>query len=90
MNTGLQAAIRRFPDFSTEIEELIRRDEDFGSLCSDLSAAEAALESVDQLAPALRAERRAECQGWIEALTAEIREVLASANVVSISRRPKR
>jgi hypothetical protein len=90
MNAGLHAATRRFPALSSEIEELMRRDEEFSALCGDLAAAELALQAVDRLSPELRAERRTECEDWIEALTSEIEEALANANVVPIAPGPRR
>jgi hypothetical protein len=89
MSAGLEAACRRFPASLDRIEELMKRDEDFAGLCGDLAAAEIALAGVDRLPPALRSERRAECVGWIEELTAEIRRALETANVVPIAR-PRR
>jgi hypothetical protein len=90
MSAGSEAACRRFPALSADIEALMKRDEEFAILCSDLAAAETALVGVDRLVPELRDERRAECEGWIEALTGEIEAALANANVVPIAPGPRR
>jgi hypothetical protein len=90
MSAGLDAARRRFPASFDRIEALMKRDENFAGLCGDLAAAETALAAVDRLPPALRSERRAECEGWIEELTAEIGAALETANVVPIARPPRR
>jgi hypothetical protein len=89
MSSGLVAASRRLPALSGRIEELIRRDEEFSALCDDLAAAEDALVVVNGLSPELCSERRSECEGWIEDLTAEIEQALARANVIPLVRRPK-
>jgi molecular chaperone DnaK (HSP70) len=89
MSSGLVAASRRLPALSSRIEELIRRDEEFSGLCDDLAAAEDAMLAVGLLTPELRNERRAECEGWIEDLTAEIKEALDRANVIPLVRPPK-
>ncbi|MFO1144799.1 MAG: hypothetical protein U1E59_20960 [Amaricoccus sp.] len=53
-------------------------------MCEELAAADAALTSVSLLPAKLRAERRAECMGWIERLKQEIDEALAAAKVVPL------
>jgi hypothetical protein len=88
MSNGLEAARRRFPSFSGEIEVLIRQNEEFSELCNDLAAAEAALMTVNDLAPQLRDGRVAECKDWIESLSREIEDALMKAKVVPITRRP--
>lgn len=89
MSSGLVAASHRLPALSGQIEELIRRDEEFSALCDDLAAAEDAMGAVDLLSPELRAERRTECESWIEDLTAEIREALDRAKVIPLVRPSK-
>ena len=90
MSPGLNAARRRFPLSFSEIERLIRQSDDFSALCDDLAAAEAALVAVDDLAPSLRAERLAECNDWIHALSVEIEDALMKAKVIPITRGPAR
>ena len=87
MSAGHHAVTRRFPGNEGRIEELLERDDDFVSLCDDLAAAEDALALTETLPPGLREERRAECAGWIDELTVEIRKVLTSAKVIRIDRR---
>ena len=83
-DSGLSAAVRRFPAHSFEIEQMTASDEDFRGLCDDLGAAESALQTVDLLPAALRAERRAECESWIEGLTEEIEAALRRKKVISL------
>jgi hypothetical protein len=87
---GLEAARRRFPASSNEIERLIRQDDEFRGLCDDLAAAEAAVVAVNALAPELRAERLAECNDWISSLSLEIEHALLKGKVVPITTRPRR
>ena len=89
MGTGLDAARRRFPSSLGQIEILIGQNEDFRELCNDLAAAEAALSAVNDLAPALRDGRLAECNDWIESLSIEIEDALMKTKVIPI-RRPGR
>jgi hypothetical protein len=84
---GLSAATRRFPAHSFEIEQMTTSDESFRSLCDDLAAAESALQGIDQLPVALRAERRIECQSWIESLTKEIEGALRRKKVIALRAR---
>ena len=88
MSPGLDAARRRFPSSFSEIERLIGQNDEFRMLCDDLAAAEAALVAVEDLAPSLRAERLAECNDWIQALSVEIEDALMRAKVIPITRRP--
>ena len=81
---GLSAAARRFPAHSFEIEQMTASDEDFRGLCDDLGAAESALQTIDQLPAALRAERRTECESWIEGLTEEIEAALRRKKVIAL------
>jgi hypothetical protein len=83
-DSGLSAAVRRFPAHSLEIERMTTSDEDFRSLCDDLGAAEAALLAIDQLPQALRGERRSECKSWIESLTDEIEDALRRKKVITL------
>ena len=66
--------------------ELARRSVDFRDMCRELRDAEAALEAVAALPAGLRAERQAECLGWIERLKREIAGELAMAKVVPLPR----
>ncbi len=88
MSPGLDAARRRFPLSFNEIERLIEESEEFSALCDDLAAAEAALFAVDDLPRPLRAERLAECNDWIQALSVEIEDALTRAKVIPITPRP--
>jgi hypothetical protein len=88
MITGLDAARRRFPSSSGQIAILISQSEGFSELCSDLAAAEEALIAVEDLAPACREARLAECRDWIESLSREIEDALMKAKVIPITRRP--
>ena len=66
--------------------ELARRSGDFRDMCRELRDAEAALVAVAALPAGLRAERQAECLGWIERLKREIAGELAMAKVVPLPR----
>jgi hypothetical protein len=83
-DSGLSAAVRRFPAHSLEIERMTTLDEDFRSLCDDLGAAEAALLAIDQLPHALQGKRRIECKSWIEGLSAEIEDALRRKKVIAL------
>jgi hypothetical protein len=87
MTLGLTAARRKFPLSAKEIENLAHYDDEFRGLCDDLAAAEAALIAVESLDPALRAERLAECKGWIQSLSVEIENALDGAKVVPMPTR---
>ena len=82
---GQQAAIRRFPAHATLIEETIVYSESFRGLCDDLAEAERALAATVQMPEALRRDRRAECEEWVESLTNEIERVLRVAKVVHLA-----
>jgi hypothetical protein len=79
---GLSAALRRFPAHASEVEHLVATDENFRSLCDDLAAAEAALLGFPELPVAIKAERRIECESWIESLSAEIENALRESKVI--------
>ena len=66
------------------IEKELTRSESFRGLCDDLAEAERALAATDQMPEALRRDRRAECQEWVESLTNEIECALLKAKVVPI------
>jgi hypothetical protein len=67
------------------IEELMIRSESFRGLCDDLAEAERALAATDEMPEALRRDRRAECQEWVESLTNEIDRALRLAKVVYLA-----
>jgi hypothetical protein len=83
--TGQWAATRRFPSETKLIEELMFRSESFRGLCDDLAEAERALAATDEMPEALRRDRRAECQEWVESLTDEIERALGTAKVVHVA-----
>jgi len=85
-NTGQWAATRRFSSEAKLIEELIIRSESFRGLCEDLAEAERALAATAEMPEALRRDRRAECQEWVESLTNEIEQALRRDKVVHIER----
>ena len=64
--------------------EQARRCPSFRDMCEELAAAEEALARMDGLPPSLQAERRGECQGWIERLTLEIDEALTKSKVIPL------
>ena len=84
-STGQWAATRRFPSEAKLIEEVMLRSESFHGLCDDLAEAERALAATDEMPEALRCDRRAECQEWVESLTNEIERALRRAKVVDIA-----
>ena len=59
-------------------------DEEFRGLCGDLAAAQNALQRIDLLPVRLRAERRVECENWIESLTQEIEGALRRKKVIAL------
>jgi len=85
-HTGEHAAIRRFSSEAKLIKELMIRSESFRGLCEDLAEAERALVETQKMPEALRHDRRAECEGWIESLTNEIEETLREAKVITLAK----
>ena len=81
-STGQRVATRRFPSEAKLVEEVMLRSESFRGLCDDLAEAERALIATEEMPEALRRDRRAECQEWVESLTNEIELVLRRAKVV--------
>ena len=82
---GLLAATSRFPAHAAEIEAMMLSDEDFRGLCGDLAEAEDALVGTQRLSEPVRAERRLECQSWIDGLSAEVEAALRQKKVISIA-----
>jgi hypothetical protein len=83
---GVLAAIRHFPARAADIETLASASERFRDICDELAVAEAALEAVDDLDEALRAERRLEWLGFVRCALREIDGELRQARIVSIGR----
>lgn len=84
---SLDGVLRHFPQQEDLVRDLARGNPDFRDMCDELGLAEDALARVGSLPVLQRAERLAECQGWIDRLLCEMRAVLAAANVV-VLRRP--
>jgi hypothetical protein len=61
------------------------RSESFRGLCDDLAEAERALAATDKMPEALRCNRQAECQEWVESLTNEVEWTLNRAKVVPMA-----
>ena len=87
---AVAAAIRRFPGRAASIRRLAERSEAFRDMCEELAAAEAALARIEASPPANRAERMAECEGWIVRLTAEMSAALRQPEVIPlpVARKP--
>lgn len=83
---ALLAALRRFPQLELTIRRMIGTDRNFCDMCEELADAEAALSSVDQLPPHIRAARRAEWQELLERLTREIDVALQEKQAFERSR----
>ena len=75
---GLAAALRRFPESAFRIRQLMLGNEAFKELCSDLAAAERALEDARHLPVNIREKRRDEFAEMADSLAKEIAEVLGS------------
>ncbi|MEY9558464.1 hypothetical protein EPK84_09425 (plasmid) [Sinorhizobium fredii] len=86
---GLSAAMRRFPIYAPQIQELFAREESFRGMCDDLAAAEQVLTTIDQLPETVRTERRVEYEGLVEDLAQEIEQALQRVKIIPISRPPK-
>lgn len=65
---------------------MIQADQNFSDMCDGLAEAEAALSSVDQLPPPIRAARRAEWQDLVERLAREVEAALREKQAVAQSR----
>ena len=76
-NSGLQAALSRFPEKSLKIRQLLLGRESFRGLCEDLAVADDALAWIGMYSAHLREERRREFEELIEALVKEMQEFLA-------------
>lgn len=76
---GLASVLRRFPSHAARIQNLIRLNENFRSMCEDIAVAERALSSVDRLPVNVRDERRAEFIELVDSLAAEIEQALRSS-----------
>ena len=90
ISRAVAAAIRRFPGRADIICRLAERSEAFRDMCEELAAAEAALARIEASPPANRAERMAECEGWIVRLTGEMSDGAAPAEVIPlpVARKP--
>jgi hypothetical protein len=86
MGDGLLAAIRRFPEYRTEIEQMGARDEDFRLLCEDFAEAESALSLWEKSTSPHRSQRMVEYNGLLTSLAEELRNALNSSSVVRFSR----
>ena len=72
MDHAVQAAIARFPDRGHAIEELARTDDNFRSLCEDLTEAQGALARWERSGSSVGAERCAEYRILVRDLAAEL------------------
>jgi len=72
MHHAVQAAIACFPDRGRAIEELARTDDNFRSLCEDLTEAQAALARWECSASPVRAARCDEYRNLVRDLAAEL------------------
>ncbi len=72
MHHAVQAAIARFPDRGHAIEKLARTDENFRSLCEDLTEAQAALARWERSTSSVRAARCDEYRILVRDLAAEL------------------
>jgi hypothetical protein len=76
MDRAVMAAIARFPDRGHAIEDLARADEDFRSLCADLTDAEAVLKRWECSSAPVREARIAEYRDLVRDLTTELEAML--------------
>lgn len=88
--SAVSAAVRRFPASGAQISTLAAKDDAFRDMCEELAEADALLARLDASRPANETERRLECEGWIERLTAEIADALRKAQVVPLPTRGAR
>jgi hypothetical protein len=88
--TEWQRVLRHFPDSAAAVVSLAKSSDQFLDMCTELCAADMALEHVRTTSLPDQSERLAECEGWIDRLTTEMREALAVANVVPLQPRTPR
>jgi hypothetical protein len=81
---AVAAAIRRFPGRAEGVRHLAERSGAFLDMCEELVAAEEALALIEASLRPDRPERRAECEGWIVRLTAEMGEALRQPEVIPL------
>ena len=82
----LAAVLRRYPASSLRIQHLYVSDETFRELCSDLAAAERAIETVENLPDPVRSERRAEFAEMTNYLAGEIERAISRQSAVPFRR----
>jgi hypothetical protein len=88
-DTEMRRVLRHFPNHFGEVLALASSSDVFREMCLELGAADLALEHVRTAEVQHREERLAECEGWIDRLTAEMRGALAQSNVVPLARKPE-
>jgi hypothetical protein len=81
---SVAAAIRRFPGRAASLRRLAGRSDAFRDMCEELAAAEDALARIEADPGTAVAGRKAECEGWIVRLTAEMGEALRQAEVIPL------
>ncbi len=88
--TEWQRVLHHFPNAAADVVAQAKSSDQFRDMCAELCAADKALEHVRTSSALDRSERLAECEGWIDRLTTEMREALAVANVVPLQPRTPR
>lgn len=80
--SALETAETYFPDQKRLVQRLFYVDEQFHSMCEDLTAAAQALAHVERLPEELREARRLEYAGLVDALLKEMGEAIAQSKIV--------
>jgi uncharacterized protein Yka (UPF0111/DUF47 family) len=86
---AMNRVLRHFPDRAAEVQALASVSDPFRDMCVELGAADLALEHLRTATVPHRQERLAECEGWIDRLTAEMGAELARSRVVPLHRKPE-
>lgn len=87
---GLTSALRHFPEQAAKVKYIAKRDEDFRTMCGDLSCVELAVLSVGQLPSEVREERRRELIELANDLVTEIGRALSGSKIVPFRSRSTR
>jgi hypothetical protein len=90
MDEGVAAVRLRFPARVQAIDKLASRDVVFCEICQDFAEAQMELAKWDASVDPIRDERIAEYRELLEALSAEIEDLLDRATIVALPRAPGR
>lgn len=87
--SALETAETYFPDQKRLVQRLFYVNEQFHSMCEDLTAAAQALAHIERLPEEVREARRLEYAGLVDALLKEMGEAITQSKIVVLRRSPQ-